>query len=461
MRESEQPHEGWREATSHMPEIEPILAEIERRGIRTVLLQFTDIAGRVKGVSIPARDLADIFAHGCQIDGSSIDSFVRVRERDMLLRPDPTTLVYLPTDTKELPLASVICNVETINGHPFVGDPRWILRRALTHATERGYVYTVAPEVEFYLCTLDAHGHPQPLLEDTDSYFDLTADAGTGLRHDLVEALLGMGIEVASSHHEVSLGQHELDLAAMDALRAADAMVTLKSVARRLARQRDMRITFMPKPFTGRSGSGLHLHQMLCARADGANLFGGRTRREISDLALHFIAGQLEHAPSFVVVTCPLVNSYTRLIGGYEAPATVTWAHENRGALIRVPQRQSASSDQARVELRCADPACNPYLAFAALIHAGLAGIDARLLAPEPAEELVYAFEDGERPPLGVNLLPLSLGDALAKFSASQLMRETFGEHVFSRYIELKRREWREFQLCVTDWEQQTCWETA
>jgi glutamine synthetase len=448
-------------ATSQVPELEPMLAELDRRGIRTVLLQFTDIAGHVKGVSIPAGELADLLTHGCQLDGSSIDSFVRVRERDMLLRPDPTTFAFLPTDTEEAPLARVICDVETVDAHPFVGDPRWVLRRALTSAAERGYVYTVAPEVEFYLCTLDARGRPQPLPDDTDSYFDLTADAGASLRHELVTALRGMGIEVASSHHEVSPGQHELDLPAMDALRAADALVTLKSVAHRLARQRNMRVTFMPKPFTGRSGSGLHLHQILLARTDGANLFAGRTRHELSELALRFIAGQLEHAPSFVAVTCPLVNSYTRLIGGFEAPATVTWARENRGALIRVPRRQRASSDQARVELRCADPACNPYLAFAALIQAGLAGIDALLPAPEPTEELVYSFEDGERAPLGVALLPQSLGEALARFSASQLMRETFGEHVFSRYIELKRREWREFQLYVTDWEQQTCWETA
>ncbi len=443
------------------PAIEPIRAELDQRGVRTVLLQFTDIAGHVKGVSIPADQLVDVLAHGCQIDGSSIDSFVRVRERDMVLRPDATTFAVLPPETEEAPLARVICAVETMDRHAFAGDPRWVLHRALTRAAERGYAYAVAPEVEFYLCTLDARGFPQPLAGDTNSYFDLTADAGASLRHELVSVLRGMGIDVASSHHEVSPGQHELDLPAMDALRAADAIVTLKYVAHRLARQRGVRVTFMPKPFTDSSGSGMHLHQMLLARGDGANLFAGRTRREISELALRFIAGQLAHAPSFVAVTCPLVNSYTRLIGGYEAPATVTWAHENRGALIRVPHRQSASSDQARVELRCADPACNPYLAFAAMIQAGLAGIDEALPAPEPAEELVYAFEDGEREPLGVTLLPQSLGEALSRFSASSLMRETFGEHIFGHYIELKRREWREFQLHVTDWEQQTCWETA
>ncbi len=449
------------EAASQASEIEPIMARLTQQRVHTVLLQFVDIAGRIKGVSVPVDDFGDVLRHGCQIDGSSVDSFVRFRERDMVLRPDATTFALFPADKEEAPIARVICAVETIDGHPFAGDPRWVLRRALARAAERSYIYTVAPEVEFYLCTVDAHGRPQPLPEETDRYFDLTADAGTDLRHDLVTALREMGIDVFSSHHEVSAGQHELDLPAMDALRAADAIVTLKFVAHLMARRRGMQVTFMPKPFTRRSGSGLHLHQMLLARADGADLFAGRTRHEVAELALHFIAGQLEHAPSFVAVTCPLVNSYTRLIGGYEAPKTVTWAHENRGALIRVSRLQNAASGQAGVELRCADPACNPYLALAALIQAGLAGIDERLPAREPAEELVYSFEDAERAPLGVALLPQSLGDALARFSASQLMRETFGEHVFSRYIELKRREWREFQLYVTDWEQQTCWETA
>ncbi|GAC1453002.1 MAG: type I glutamate--ammonia ligase [Ktedonobacterales bacterium] len=449
-------------ATSRGPEIEPIMTSLAERGIHTILLQFTDIAGHTKGVSIPVGELAGVMTHGCQIDGSSMDSLVRVRERDMLLRPDMTTLAFLPAEAADEPLARVMCDVQTMDGQPFEGDPRWVLRRTLARVAERGYVYTVAPEVEYYLCSLDSSGFPQPLVADTDGYFDLTADTGACLRHQLVTALRAMGIEVASSHHEVSPGQHEIDLPAMEALRAADAVATLKYVARRLVAHRpDLRITFMPKPFTGRSGSGMHLHQILRAQADDANLFGGQTRRAISDLALRFIAGQLEHAAAFVAVTCPLVNSYTRLIGGYEAPATVTWAHENRGALIRVPQVQSTSPGQARIELRYADPASNPYLAFAALVQAGLAGIDAQLTAPEPAEELVYAFADGERAPLGVTLLPLSLGDALGTFSASHLMRETFGEHVFSRYIALKRREWREFQLHVTDWEQQTCWETA
>lgn len=453
--------ERSQETLARSREAETAMARLDERGIRTVLLQFTDVAGHIKGVSIAATELHDALRNGCLVDGSSIDSFVRIRERDMLLLPDATTLAMLPVATGEAPLARIICDVVTVDGHPFAGDPRWLLRRTLTRAAERGYRYTIAPEIEFYFCSLDARGQPRPLEGDTDSYFDLAPDAGASLRHELVTALLDMGIAVSSSHHEVSPGQHELDLPRMETLQAADAVVTLKYVARGLARRRGVHVSFMPKPFTGRSGSGMHLHQTLLASSDGTNLFAGRTRRELTEVASSFIAGQLAHAPAFVAVTCPLVNSYTRLIGGYEAPATVTWAHENRSALVRVPQLPADSSHQARVEIRCADPACNPYLAFAALVQAGLAGIQQRLSAPEPAEELVYSFADAESAPLGVALLPLSLDEAISRLSDSALMRETFGEHVFSRYIELKRRESREFHLHVTDWERQTYWETA
>lgn len=438
-----------------------ILAAVEEHGIQTISLQFTDISGHVKGVSIPASQLATALADGQWVDGSCIASSVRLHESDTLLRPDPTTFTVLPLDRAPQPLARVICDVHTMDGRPFAGDPRHVLRRALGAGAERGVAYHVAPEIEFFICEVDSAGRLQPLAEDRDGYFDLTADQGAQLRHDLVTALRGMGVGVEGSHHEVAPGQHEIDLAATDALQAADNVATLKYVARHLARQQGLRVTFMPKPFNGLSGSGMHVHQMLLDSATGANRFGGRSHHAVSDLARHFIAGQLHHAPALAAVTNPLVNSYKRLTGGFEAPSTITWAHENRSAYLRVPYVPAAHHELTRVELRGSDPACNPYLAFAAMLRTGLAGIDEHMAAPEPREEQVHAFEFSDRPSLEVTPLPASLGEALLAFSASRLMRETFEEYVFGRLVEMKRREWRAYQMQVTGWEQDIYWETA
>ena len=451
------------------------MARIEEHGIQNVLLQFTDIGGRCKGVSIPADRFAQVLEDGQWMDGSSIDSFVRLRENDMLLRPDPATFAIVQVEDEPAePLARVICDVYTMDGKPFAGDPRYVLKRALQVAVEQGFRYQVAPEVEFFVCRLDADNHIQPLTEDHDGYFDLSADHGANLRHELVRLLREFGIGVESSHHEVASGQHEIDLAPVDALAAADHLVTLKYAARRLARLSGVHITFMPKPFTGLSGSGLHIHQALLrvttsssqlADATGnngaVNIFGERSRRDISDLGLHFIAGQLEHASAFVALTNPLVNSYKRLASGHEAPATIAWAHESRSAFIRVPHMSGGRAETARVELRTTDPSCNPYLALAALLRAGLAGIAGELMAPDPVEEPVYPFDVSERTPLGARPLPLTLGEAVQALSASALIRDVLGEYVFGRFVEMKRREWRTYQTHVTDWEQDTYWETA
>ena len=440
---------------------EQMLAAIEARGIQTISLQFTDISGQMRGVSIPSSQLVAVLARGQWADGSSIESAVRLHESDMLLRPDPTTFAVVSSEEEFERQALLMCDLYTMDNHPFPGDPRAVLRRALGMAAERGYKYQVAPESEFYICRSDADGRLLPLSEDQDGYFGVSADRGTRLRHELVAALRDSGIEVEGSHHEVAPSQHEIDLVATDALRAADHIVIFKYLARHLARQQGLHVTFMPKPFNGLSGSGMHIHQMLLAKDNDANLFGGQSHRAVSDLARHFIAGQLQHAPAFTAVANPLVNSYKRLASGYEAPATISWAHENRSAFIRVPVTPRAQPDLARVELRGSDPACNPYLAFAAMLRAGLAGIDEHASPPEPVEEQVYPFETSERLPLGATWLPLSLGEALTTFSDSRLMRETFGEYVFGRFLEMKRREWRTYQTQVTDWEQQTFWKTA
>ena len=379
----------------------------------------------------------------------------------MLLRPDPTTFVVVSSEEAPGSQALVMCDLYSMDNHRFAGDPRHVLSRALEAAGERALAYQVAPEIEFYVCQADVEGRLHSLAEDRDGYFGVSADQGTRLRHDLVAALRACGIEVEGSHHEVEPSQHEIDLVATDALRAADHVVIFKYLARQLAHQHGLHVTFMPKPFNNQSGSGMHLHQMLLALETGNNLIAGPGHHAVSDLARHFIAGQLHNASAFTAITNPLVNSYKRLAGGYEAPATINWAHENRSAFIRVPVTPRGQPELARVELRGSDPSCNPYLAFAAILRAGLAGINEQLEPPEPVEDRVYPFETSERLPLGATWLPLSLGEALATFSASRLMRDTFGEYIFGRFIEMKRREWRTYQTQVTDWEQQTCWRTA
>lgn len=448
------------------------LARLTQANVPTVSLQFTDLGGHIKGVSVPSGRFAEVMAHGQRIDGSSIDSVVRQREHDMLLRPDLSTLTISPSAALAAPAeapgvvgpdaaqARVICDVCEVNGQPFVGDPRAVLRRAIQVATAQGYTYRVASEVEFYVCQRDAQGRLHPLNEDRESYFDLGADQASQFREALAVMLQRVEIGVESSHHEVGAGQHEIDLAVTDAMRAADALVTFKQLARQLARRHGVHVTFMPKPFNGQSGSGLHLRQTL-TNAAGDNLFVAPSRRTPPELALRFIAGQLRHAAAFTAITCPQVNSYKRLASGYEAPATISWAHVSRAALIRVPLAPPNLPALAEIELRAADPACSPYLALAVALRAGLAGVAEQLTPPEPMEETIVPFENADRIPLGVQRLPLTLGDALSALGASALMSETLGEYAFSRFLEMKRREWQTWLTYVTDWEQDTDGETA
>ena len=438
-----------------------LAARLQAEAIQFVLLQFTDISGRVKGVTIPVDQFAAVCEKGQEIDGSSLDSFVRLRESDMLLQPDLATFAVLPWRTAAGATARVICDVTTSSGQPFAGDPRQVLRRAQAVAAESGWAFNVALEIEFFICKGRGDGRPRPLTGDRNSYFDLDADEGAQLRHVIVAALSAMGIAVASSHHEVANSQHEIDLVVASALDAADAFVTLKYVAHHLAQRQGLAVTFMPKPFNGMSGSGLHIHQTLTDGSSGANLFGERSRRAVSEVGLHFIAGQLQHAAGFVAITAPLVNSYKRLASGDEAPATVAWAHENRSAFIRVPALIAQDPTTARIELRGSDPACNLYLALAAMLRAGLDGVQRALPAPPPVEEQISPFDERERAPLGSTPLPLTLGDAVQALSASHLLQETLGEHVFSRYIAMKRSEWQAYQTYVTDWEQDAGWENA
>jgi glutamine synthetase len=420
---------------------------------QTVMLQFIDISGHLKGVSISRRRFESVCAEGQWIDGSSLDSFVRMRESDMLLHPDLSTIAVLPWQESGGFVARVICDVTTTAGRRFAGDPRYVLQRAVEIATNMGYNYYVAPEIEFFICSSDAQGRLQPLSSDRCGYFDLDADPATQLRHAIVEALVEIGINVESSHHEVATGQHEIDLAPMPAQASADALVTLKYVAHHIAKTQGLAVTFMPKPFNAKSGSGLHIHQFLKDSTNQTNLFSGSGHQMLSEVGQQFVAGQLHYAAAYVALISPLVNSYKRLASGFEAPTTVSWARENRSAFVRVPSVPVTHPEYARAEIRGSDPSCNPYLALAALLRAGLTGINEHLMPPQPVEEYVYAFDDDEHIPLGSTRLPLSLGDALNALGASPLMQETLGEYVFSRYMEMKRREWRKYQMHVTDWE--------
>ena len=452
------------ESRDDTQQTQDVLTRLEAQGIKTTLLQFTDISGHIKGVSIPLTRLAETLDRGHWVDGSSLDGFVRMHETDTVLRPDLSTCALLPFTEESGVLARIMCDVYTVSGQPFVGDSRHVLRRALAVAAQLGYTYAVAPEIEFFICERRDDGSFVPLDGSESGYFDLDVDQGAQLRHAIVAAVEAMGSAVEGSHHEVAVGQHEIDLASGDALHIADTIVTLKYIARRLAREQNLHITFMPKPFNALSGSGMHIHQMLIATAPHAAAATGpyAGSHTLTALASGFIAGQLEHAPAFTAITNPLVNSYKRLVSGYEAPSAVMWGRENRSALIRVPRIPTVpTTSMEPVELRICDPACNPYLALAAMLRAGLAGVEQGLPAPDPSEDRVRPFEDSERLSLEMRLLPFSLGEALTAFSASNLMRDVFGEYVFGRFVEIKRREWHTAQTRVTDWERTTYWETA
>lgn len=429
-----------------MPDLAAICAE---RGIRHLDLQFTDVMGAVKTVTIPADQVGDAVEHGVWFDGSSVESFARTAESDMYLVPDPATFAVLPWT--ETPTARLICWVTTPEGEPYPGDPRGALGRAIEHAAALGYEYRLGPEIEFYLLTRGADGTPQPLAQDRGGYFDFATDRSVAVRQAMAETLRGLGIEVNTVHHEVAGGQHEIDLGHAEALRAADSLVTFRYTLKAIAQQHDLIASFMPKPFPEQPGSGMHIHQSLARVNDGQNAFAGSDDYGLSDVAKHFIAGQLHHAPGMCLVLAPLINSYKRLVRGYEAPIFVSWARTNRGALIRIPH--VGRPQATRIELRSPDPSCNPYLAAAVMLRCGLDGVERRLPLPPPVEEALYGFDDVELERRRVGILPDNLKDAIAAFESDDVVRDTLGDHLYERFLEAKRLEWREYRAQVTPWE--------
>ena len=434
-------------------EAQRVLDEIEEKNVDFLRLQFTDILGTVKNVSIPADQAEKAFTEGIYFDGSSIEGFVRIQESDMRLKPDPATFAILPwRNDPEHASARLICDViNTSTGEPFEGDPRYVLKQALERADDMGFDVNAAPEPEFFLFEEDEDGRATTKTGDFGGYFDLAPkDLASDVRRDIIYGLEDMGFDIEASHHEVAQGQHEINFTYDDALTTADNVGTFRTVVRAIAAQHDLHATFMPKPIARINGSGMHTHISLFE--DGENAFhDDNDEFNLSETAKQFTAGILEHAPALAAVTNPTVNSYKRLVPGYEAPVYVAWSDRNRSALIRKPAARVPAA--SRIEARFPDPSCNPYLAFAVLIHAGLDGIEQELECPEPVRENIYEFDEEKREEYGIETLPTNLGEAIDALEADEAVYSALGPHVGPKFVEAKRSEFQDYLVSVSEWE--------
>lgn len=428
---------------------EEILRKVHELEIDFIRLQFTDILGIVKNVAIPTTQLEKALNNKIMFDGSSIEGFTRIEESDMNLRPDPNTFTLFSWGP-EKPVARLVCDVYKHDGQPFPGDPRYVLKKVITEAENMGYAVNVGPELEFFLFKLDKEGKPTTITHDHGGYFDLLpVDRGEDARREMVLSLIDMGFEIEASHHEVAPGQHEIDFKYADALTTADRVATLKVVTRVIAQRNGLHATFMPKPIFGINGSGMHTHISLFR--DGQNAFyDPKAPDQLSQIALYFIGGLVKHASSFTAITNPLVNSYKRLVPGYEAPVYVSWSASNRSALLRVP---SSREEGTRVEIRSPDPSCNPYLAFAIIIAAGLDGIKRRIEPPASIIKNVYQMSASERLTEGITCLPGDLHSALQLMDSDPLIKATLGDHVYEHFLKAKAIEWDVYRTQVHAWE--------
>ncbi len=430
-----------------------VFALIEQERVRFVNLQFTDIVGMVKSVTIPAGQLHDSIEHGTWFDGSSIEGFARIAESDMLLQPELDTFRIIPWERGENTTARVICRVLMPDGQPFTGDPREVLLKVIDEAKQMDFDYYIGPELEFFLFVPNQNGQ-EPLPHDRGSYFDLSTDLASSVRKEMVNGLEAMGIDVEASHHEVAIGQHEIDFRYDQAVKTADNAVTFKYTLKAVAERHGLFATFMPKPIFGVNGSGMHCHQSLFHAGTNKNAFyDANDDYGLSETARHFIAGQLAHARGMTPILASLVNSYKRLVPGYEAPVYISWARANRSALIRVPKISPGKERSARIELRCPDPSSNPYLAFAVMLKAGLDGIKRQLPLPPPSEENLYHFTPQRLVETGVQQLPDSLDAAVTCLENDEVMHEALGDPLYDRFVEAKREEWKEYAMQVSQWE--------
>ena len=432
-----------------------VLRTVEERGVRLIRLWFTDVLGRHKSVAISPAELEVVLDEGLQFDGSAIDGFSRIQESDVLARPDAATFELLPWANPEEPSGTIFCDITDLDGTPFKGDPRQVLRRNVDRARAAGFEMFCAPEVEFFYFA-DASTSSAPVPLDQASYFDLTtADVASDLRKRTLHMLEALSIPVEYSFHEDSPSQHEIDLQYTDALSMADSIMTLRLAVKKIAMDRGVYATFMPKPLNGVQGSGMHTHLSLFR--DGVNAFHDPDAENgLSDTARAFIAGLLKHAREITAITNQLVNSYKRINEGYEAPRYVSWARNNRSALVRVPIPKPGKVDSTRVEYRAVDPACNPYLAFSVLLAAGLRGVEDGLELPPEARANLYDLSRGEQRDLGVAGLPANLSEALDEMEESTLVRDALGDHIFEWFLRNKRAEWSEYQRQVTPFELET-----
>ncbi|MBA3735583.1 MAG: glutamine synthetase [Actinobacteria bacterium] len=437
-------------ATSSEDSRKRTLGRIEKEGIEFVLLWFSDIEGHLKSFAVTPSEIEAALDDGMGFDGSSITGFNAIEESDMVAIPDPETFQLMPWKEGETRVARMICDIVTPDGKPYEGDPRYVLRRALDRMASMGFdTFNVGPELEYFLFRDDKGTETL----DEGGYFAMTTlDAASELRQETVRALEGMGIPIEYVHHEVGPSQHEIDMRFSDALSMADHTVTYRLIVKEIAKKAGYHATFMPKPIFGENGSGMHTHQSLFK--DGRNaFFDGDDEWSLSDAGKAFIAGQLRHAREISAVFAQWVNSYKRLVPGYEAPVYVAWSRRNRSALIRIPLYKPGAEQATRAEIRCPDPACNPYLTFATLLHAGLEGIEQGYELPEPMETNLYHLTPEQRKERGIVSLPETLGEAIDALAESDLARKALGPHIFDRYVELKRAEWDDYRVQLTDWE--------
>ena len=428
---------------------EYVLKTVKDRDVKLVSLWFTDILGFLKSFDIAPRGLEGALADGVGFDGSSVEGFARVDESDMIALPDPATFQVLPWSQTEYPVARMFCDIVRPGGKPFEGDPRYVLKRNLGRASDLGYTFNVGPELEYFYFQNPEGTH----ILDEGGYFDLTPpDIASGLRLETVLILEQMGIGIETSHHEVATSQHEIDPLYTDALTMAESVMTCRLVIKEVAQRHGVYATFMPKPIFGVNGSGMHVHQSLFQGNRNA-FFDKNDPYYLSKVARHYTAGLLKHAPEITSVVSQWLNSYKRLVPGYEAPVYISWARRNRSDMIRVPEYQLGREKATRVEFRVPDPACNPYLAFSVMLAAGLEGIEQKYELADPVEENVFEMSSEEKEQRGIGTLPMNLSDAIIVTEKSELVREALGDHVFDSFIRNKKIEWEQYRSQVTEYE--------
>ena len=426
-----------------------IMELVEENNVKFIRLWFTDILGQIKSFAITSEELDTAFDEGMGFDGSSIKGYARIDESDMIAKPDPATFQLIPWRPKEKAVARMFCDVLNPDGTPYEGDPRYALKRNLERLKEKGYTLYLGPELEFFYFKDDKSTQ----VLDEGGYFDLTTlDAASDLRRETVLALEAMGIKVEYSHHEVAPSQHEIDLRYADALTMADNVMTYRVVVKEVATKYGCYATFMPKPIFGQNGSGMHTHQSLF-KGDRNAFFDAKDKYFLSDIAKKYIAGLLKHAPEITMVCNQWINSYKRLVPGYEAPVYIAWARRNRSALVRVPLYKPGKEKATRIELRSPDPACNPYLAFSVMLAAGLEGIEKGYNLPEPVEKDIYHLSDEEKKKLGIKSLPGSLIEAVEITEKSEVLRKALGDHIFNNLITNKKVEWDNYRIRIHPYE--------